>query len=93
MMLADLQGQIERITYSNEENGYAIDKLKVYGRRHLVTVAGNLMSPMPGVGLRMTRRGSGIPIYGVDWKKCKEERYDSSKIRKSYERKTHRQSR
>ncbi|MBW1785710.1 MAG: hypothetical protein JRK53_03695 [Deltaproteobacteria bacterium] len=26
--LADLQGRIERITYSNEENGYTIAKLK-----------------------------------------------------------------
>ena len=28
-MLADLQGQIERITYTNEENGYTIAKVKV----------------------------------------------------------------
>jgi len=27
--LADLQGQIERITYTNEENGYTVAKLKV----------------------------------------------------------------
>lgn len=26
-MLSDLQGQIERITYTNEENGYTIAKL------------------------------------------------------------------
>jgi exodeoxyribonuclease V alpha subunit len=30
-MLVDLQGQIERVTYTNEENGYTIAKLKVYG--------------------------------------------------------------
>jgi exodeoxyribonuclease V alpha subunit len=47
-MLADLQGQIERITYTNEENGYTIAKVKVYGRRDLVTVVGNFMAPMPG---------------------------------------------
>jgi hypothetical protein len=35
-MLADLQGQIERITYTNEENGYTIAKVKVYGHRDLV---------------------------------------------------------
>jgi len=26
--LADLQGQIERITYTNDETGYTVDKLK-----------------------------------------------------------------
>ena len=44
-MLADLQGQIERITYTNDENGYTIAKVKVYGRRDLVTVVGNLYGP------------------------------------------------
>ena len=47
-MLTDLQGQIERITYTNEESGYTIAKVKVYGRRDLVTVVGNFMAPMPG---------------------------------------------
>jgi hypothetical protein len=47
-MLADLQGQIERITYTNDENGFTIAKLKVYGQRDLVTIVGNLMAPMPG---------------------------------------------
>jgi len=41
-MLVDLQGQIERVTYTNDENGYTIAKLKVYGQRDLVTVVGNL---------------------------------------------------
>jgi len=46
--LTDLQGQIERISYSKEENGYTIAKLKVYGQRDLVTIVGNLMAPIPG---------------------------------------------
>ncbi len=33
--LADLQGQIERSAYTNEDNGYTIAKLKVYGQRDL----------------------------------------------------------
>ena len=52
-MLTDLQGQIERITYTNEESGYTIAKVKVYGRRDLVTVVGNVMAPMPGEILKM----------------------------------------
>lgn len=27
--LAELQGQIERITYTNEENGYTVARIKV----------------------------------------------------------------
>jgi exodeoxyribonuclease V alpha subunit len=37
-----LQGQVERITYANEENGYTIANLKVHGRKDLVTVVGQL---------------------------------------------------
>jgi hypothetical protein len=29
-MLADLQSQIERITYTSDETGYTVAKLKVY---------------------------------------------------------------
>ena len=29
MMLTDLQGQIERITYTNDETGYTIAKIKL----------------------------------------------------------------
>jgi exodeoxyribonuclease V alpha subunit len=52
-VLADLQGQIERITYTNVQNGFTIAKVKVYGRRDLVTVVGNLMSPMAGEIIKM----------------------------------------
>ncbi len=47
-MLTTLNGQIERITFANEENGFTIAKVKVRDRRDLVTVVGVLMSPMPG---------------------------------------------
>jgi len=36
-ILVDVQGQIEQVTYTNNENGYTIAKLKVYGQRDLVT--------------------------------------------------------
>ena len=47
-MLNDLQGQIERITYTNDETGYTIAKIKVYGRREGEYVVGTFMAPMPG---------------------------------------------
>ncbi len=67
-MLADLQGQIERITYTNEENGYTIAKVKVYGRRDLVTVVGNFMAPMPGEVLKMQGEWANHPKFGEQFK-------------------------
>ena len=67
-MLTDLQGQIERITYTNEENGYTIAKLKVYGRRDLVTVVGNFMAPMPGEILKMQGEWANHPKFGEQFK-------------------------
>jgi len=67
-MLTDLSGQIERITYSNEENGFTIAKLKVPGRRGLVTVIGNLMSPTPGEILNMQGEWVNHPKFGEQFK-------------------------
>ena len=63
-MLVELQGQIERITYSNEENGFTIARVKVPGQRDLVTVVGNLAAPMPGGILSMTGSGFSTPSTG-----------------------------
>jgi exodeoxyribonuclease V alpha subunit len=63
-MLADLQGQIERITFTNEETGYTIAEVKVYGRRDLVTVVGNLLAPTPGEILKMQGEWATHPKYG-----------------------------
>ena len=32
-MLTELQGQIERVTYTNDENGFTIAKVKVPGKK------------------------------------------------------------
>ncbi|MFP4347867.1 MAG: ATP-dependent RecD-like DNA helicase [Thermodesulfobacteriota bacterium] len=67
-MLEDLHGQIERITYTNEENGYTVAKVKIRGRRDLVTVVGNLMSPMPGEIIAMKGEWANHPRYGEQFK-------------------------
>jgi len=67
-MLADLQGQIERITYTNEENGFTIARVKVYGQRDLVTVVGKLMAPAPGEILKMRGEWANHPKYGEQFK-------------------------
>lgn len=67
-MYVFLQGQIERITYTNEENGYTVAKVKVYGRKDLVTVVGNLMAPTPGEIIRMNGEWANHPRYGEQFK-------------------------
>ncbi|HDG98563.1 MAG TPA: ATP-dependent RecD-like DNA helicase, partial [Desulfobacterales bacterium] len=66
--LTELTGQIERITYSNDENGYTVAKMKVRGQRDLVTVVGNLISPTPGEILWIKGQWSLHPKYGEQFK-------------------------
>lgn len=59
---------MERVTYTNDENGYTIAKLKVYGQRDLVTIVGNLMSPTPGEIIKMRGEWANHPKYGEQFK-------------------------
>lgn len=43
-----IRGQIERVTFHNEENGFVVLRVLVRGRRELVTVVGNLATASPG---------------------------------------------
>jgi exodeoxyribonuclease V alpha subunit len=43
-----LSGLIERVTFFNEENGYAVLKIKAKGHRDLVTLVGSVPSVNPG---------------------------------------------
>jgi len=66
--LADLQGQIERITFTSEETGYTVAKIKVYGRRDLVTIIGNIINPTPGEIIKMKGEWGNHPKYGEQFK-------------------------
>jgi len=67
-MLIELVGQIEHITFTNEENGFTIAKVNVDGRPDLVTIVGNLMSPMPGEILHMQGEWTHHPKFGRQFK-------------------------
>lgn len=67
-MDTELQGQLERITYCNEENHYTIAKIKVPGQKNLVTVVGSLVSVSPGEMLRMKGSWDIHPKYGEQFK-------------------------
>ncbi len=67
-MLTELSGQLERITYTNEENGYTIARVKVHGQRDLITVVGYLMSPVPGEILNLKGEWVNHPKFGEQFK-------------------------
>jgi len=52
-MTDDLQGQVEKVTYFNEANGFTIAKVRALGRPEPVTVVGPLLGPAPGEVLKM----------------------------------------
>ena len=51
-----LSGQVERVTFHNEENGFCVLKVKVQGRKEAVTVLGSL--PSVAAGEWVTAQGS-----------------------------------
>jgi exodeoxyribonuclease V alpha subunit len=66
--LVELRGQLERVTYTDEESGYTIAKIKVYGRRDLVTVVGNIMNPTPGEVMKVKGEWVNHPKFGEQLK-------------------------
>ena len=56
-----LQGSVERITFSNEESGYSVLKIKVPGRKELVSAVGNFVSVTPGKCCAWKAHGETIP--------------------------------
>jgi exodeoxyribonuclease V alpha subunit len=66
--LTVLMGQIERITFTSDETGYTVAKVKVYGHRDLVTVIGAIINPTPGEVIRMKGEWGHHPKYGEQFK-------------------------
>ena len=66
--LEQLSGQIERITFTSEETGYTVAKIKVYGRKELVTAIGNMVNPTPGEIIKMKGEWGNHPQYGEQFK-------------------------
>jgi exodeoxyribonuclease V alpha subunit len=66
--LIALEGQIERLTYTNEETGYTVAKLKVSGYLEPITAVGNLIMPTPGGVLMMKGAWLDHPKFGRQFK-------------------------
>lgn len=67
-MVSNIQGQIERIKFHNEVNGFTILRLKAVGYRELVTLVGNLMAPAPGQVIAATGEWVTHPQFGEQFK-------------------------
>jgi len=61
---SELEGQIERITYANEDTGYTVAKVKAPGYLTPVTVVGNLLALAPGEVLEMKGVWENHPKFG-----------------------------
>jgi exodeoxyribonuclease V alpha subunit len=69
--LSKINGQIERITFANEENNFTIAKVKVTGEKELVTVVGTLPGINPGEILDLLGEWSNHPKFGNQFKVVK----------------------
>ncbi len=63
-LLAEIDAQIEKITYHNAENGYTVAKALVGGRHEQITVVGHLHSVNPGDVLRLEGQWQRHPKFG-----------------------------
>jgi exodeoxyribonuclease V alpha subunit len=64
----ELTGQIERITYSDAESGYAVLRIAVKGYPELVTAVGTIASPAVGEVLSMKGLWTDHPKFGSQFK-------------------------
>jgi exodeoxyribonuclease V alpha subunit len=62
--LATLEGVLERVVFSNEENAWSVVRLQVAGQKDLVTAVGNLLGVQPGESLRLSGSWLNDPKYG-----------------------------
>jgi exodeoxyribonuclease V alpha subunit len=67
-VILELEGQLERITYRNEENHFTIARIRVKGRSELITVVGSLISTSPGEILRLRGSWDIHPKYGEQFR-------------------------
>ena len=63
-----LEGQVERITYTSEETGYTVARVRVQEYPEPVTVVGNLIAPAPGEMMKMQGEWHDHPRFGRQFK-------------------------
>jgi len=63
--MPSLKGHIERITFSSDDSGFCVCKLKVKGEHELVTLVGNMVNPIPGELVEVQGKWSTHPKFGI----------------------------
>ena len=63
-----LEGVLDRIVFTNEENAWSVVRLTVRGHRDPVTAVGNLLGVQPGENLRLTGAWITDPKYGKQFR-------------------------
>ena len=66
--VSELEGQIERITYTNEETGYTVARIRATGYSEPITAVGKLIAPSPGELLKMEGAWMDHPKFGRQFK-------------------------
>ncbi len=62
--MPQLDGILERITFQSESNGYTVAQLRPAGKRHTVTIVGNLLGVQPGEQLILEGEWHDHPTHG-----------------------------
>jgi exodeoxyribonuclease V alpha subunit len=63
--MAILTGHIERVTFSDDETGYSVCKLKVKDNNNPITIVGNLMNPVAGEFIEVEGNWIIHPKFGT----------------------------
>ncbi|REJ73144.1 MAG: ATP-dependent RecD-like DNA helicase [Acidobacteria bacterium] len=63
-----LAGSVERVTFHNPENGFCVLRLRVRGRRELVTLLGHASSISPGEFVQASGQWQNSPEHGVQFR-------------------------
>ncbi|HEX2034991.1 MAG TPA: ATP-dependent RecD-like DNA helicase, partial [Chloroflexota bacterium] len=64
----ELKGTVERVTFSNPENGFTVARLRVRGHREPVTVVGTLPAVQPGETLSLVGQWQTDPRHGTQFR-------------------------
>ncbi len=67
VLMIELKGQVERITYHNAENGYTVLRLSVRDHAELITAVGLMAEPAQGEMLTLSGRWEENAKYGMQF--------------------------
>ena len=66
--IESITGEIERVTYHNESNGFCVLRIKVKGNKDLITVTGNAVNIHPGEYIEANGFWLNDKNYGLQFK-------------------------